>query len=241
MKRFGSKKNLFLAYSDYVIELTRHAFQEADLSDQSRLDALKAVFKHAVSHMKDPVELANHTSFYLEGTNDPDLLEKTRYRLRLIDAFTRQMLSQAITNKEIAECDVAMVSRVLQVAIIGAMMIWIKESNRTLEELFDECFQVIFAPLRNVGTQSFKYSKEDGYMPIFKGREVDLYYEVKGEGKPLVLRMVPHGIMNNGGRKSIISHVSIRPWYGISGDMVPLPCRTERWIRRISAGIWRIC
>ena len=35
------------------------------------------------------------------------------------------------------------------------MMIWIKESNRTLEELFDECFQVIFAPLRNVGTQSF--------------------------------------------------------------------------------------
>lgn len=156
MKRFGSKKNLFLAYSDYVIELTRHAFQEADLSDQSRLDALKAVFKHAVSHMKDPVELANHTSFYLEGTNDPDLLEKTRYRLQLIDAFTRQMLSQAITNKEIAECDVAMVSRVLQAAISGAMMIWIKESNRTLEELFDECFQVIFAPLRNVGTHSFQ-------------------------------------------------------------------------------------
>lgn len=156
MKRFGSKKNLFLAYSDYVIELTRHAFQEADLSDQSRLDALKAVFKHAVSHMKDPVELANHTSFYLEGTNDPDLVEKTRYRLQLIDAFTRQMLSQAITNKEIAECDVAMVSRVLQAAISGAMMIWIKESNRTLEELFDECFQVIFAPLRNIGTQSFQ-------------------------------------------------------------------------------------
>ena len=154
MKRFGSKKNLFLAYSDYVIELTRHAFQEADLSDQSRLDALKAVFKHAVSHMKDPVELANHTSFYLEGRTTP-ICWKTRYRLQLIDAFTRQMLSQAITNKEIAECDVAMVSRVLQAAIIGAMMIWIKESNRTLEELFDECFQVIFAPLRNVGTQSF--------------------------------------------------------------------------------------
>lgn len=106
--------------------------------------------------MKDPVELANHTSFYLEGTNDPDLVEKTRYRLQLIDEFTRQMLSQAITNKEIAECDVAMVSRVLQAAISGAMMIWIKESNRTLEELFDECFQVIFAPLRNVGTQSFQ-------------------------------------------------------------------------------------
>ncbi|WP_098741876.1 TetR/AcrR family transcriptional regulator [Paenibacillus sp. EZ-K15] len=156
MKRFGSKKNLFLAYSDYVIELTRHAFQEASLSDQSRLDALKAVFKHAVLHMKDPVELANHTSFYLEGTNDPDLLEKTRYRLQLIDEFTRQMLSQAITNKEIAECDVAMVSRVLQAAISGAMMIWIKESNRTLDELFDECFQVIFAPSWKAGTQSFQ-------------------------------------------------------------------------------------
>jgi hypothetical protein len=32
------------------------------------------------------------------------------------------------------------------------MMIWIKESNRALDELFDECFQVILAPLLNVGT-----------------------------------------------------------------------------------------
>lgn len=153
MKRFGSKKNLFLAYSDFVIELTRHAFQEASVSDRSRIDALKGVFKHGVLHMKDPIELANHTSFYLEGTSDPDLLEKTRSRLLLIDEFTRQMLNQAIANKEITDCDVSMVSRVLQAAISGAMMIWIKESNRTLDELFDECFQVIFAPLQNVTAQ----------------------------------------------------------------------------------------
>lgn len=153
MKRFGSKKNLFLAYSDFVIELTRHAFQEASVSDCSRIDVLKVVFKHGVLHMKDPIELANHTSFYLEGTSDPDLLEKTRTRLLLIDEFTRQMLNQAIANKEIAECDVSMVSRVLQAAISGAMMIWIKEPSRTLDELFDECFQVVFAPLWNVTTQ----------------------------------------------------------------------------------------
>jgi len=150
IKRFGSKKNLFLAYSDFVIALTRDAFQEASISDRSRIDALKAVFKHGVLHMKDPIELANHTSFYLEGTSDPDLLEKTRSRLLLIDEFTRQMLNQAIANKEITDCDVSMVSRVLQAAISGAMMIWIKESNRTLDVLFDECFQVIFAPLQSV-------------------------------------------------------------------------------------------
>lgn len=149
MKRFGSKKNLFLAYSDYVIEITRQSFQDASRSDQSRIDALKAVFKHSTSRMNHPVELANHTSFYLEGTADPDLLEKTRYRLRLIDEFTRQMLDQAITNREIMPCDVASVSRVLQAAISGAMLIWIKESERSLDELFDECFHVIFTPLTN--------------------------------------------------------------------------------------------
>lgn len=148
MKRFGSKKNLFLAYSEFVTELTRHAFQEASESDSSRIDALKVVFKHGVLHMKDPIELANHTSFYLEGTSDPELLEKTRSRLLLIDEFTRGILNQAIANKEITECDVSMVSRVLQAAISGAIMIWIKESNRTLGELFDECFQVVFASLR---------------------------------------------------------------------------------------------
>ncbi|ETT40539.1 TetR/AcrR family transcriptional regulator [Paenibacillus sp. FSL R5-808] len=149
MKRFGSKKNMFLAYSDYVIELTRQSFHEASLSDQPRIDALKAVFKHSTSRMSHPVELANHTSFYLESTADPDLLEKTQYRLRLIDEFTRQMLNQAITNNEIIPCDVASLSRVLQAAISGAMLIWIKESNRSLDELFDESFDVIFASLTN--------------------------------------------------------------------------------------------
>lgn len=153
MKRFGSKKNLLLAYSDYVIELTKQAFHDASLSDQSPIEALKTVFRDAVSHMKDPVELANHTSFYLEGTNDPDLLEKTRYRLQLIDEFTRRMLNQAITNNEIVPCDVARVSRVLQAAISGAMLIWIKESDRSLDELFDECFQVIFASLVQGGAE----------------------------------------------------------------------------------------
>ncbi|GAB6928639.1 hypothetical protein JCM10914A_26220 [Paenibacillus sp. JCM 10914] len=149
MKRFGSKKNLFLAYGDYVLELTRQAFQDASQSNLSRVEALKAVFKHSTGRMKDPVELANHTSFYLEGTADPDLLERTRSRLRLIDDHTQHMLEQAIASQEIIPCDVAKVSRVLQSAIGGAMLIWIKESDRTLDELFDECFEMIFASLMN--------------------------------------------------------------------------------------------
>lgn len=146
-KRFGSKKNLFLAYSDYVIELTKQAFQDAHLSNLPRIEALKTVFKQSNKRMDHPVELANHTSFYLEGTADPDLLAKTQYRLRLIDENIQQMLNQAIMNKELIPCDVAVVSRVLQAAISGSILIWIKESNRHLDELFDECFHVIFASL----------------------------------------------------------------------------------------------
>ncbi len=147
LKRFGSKKALFLAYSDYVIQLTDKSYKEALTLDTTPIEALRRIFKNALKLASDPISLANHTSFYLESTSDPDLLERSKKRLKLIDRETQGLILKAIDNKEIKSCNVELISTVLQSAVTGAMLIWLKDSDKTLEELIDGCFQVIFEPL----------------------------------------------------------------------------------------------
>lgn len=153
IKRFSSKKGIFLAYTNYVIQLTEAKFNEADQSDAPPIEALKSVYKEAVRLGNDPVSLARHTSFYLESTTDPDLLEISRHRLAIIDAGTRRLLSKAVRDKSIQACDIELVSTVLQSAIGGALLIWIRDAGKTLDALIDDCFRVIIGPLRIGGNE----------------------------------------------------------------------------------------
>lgn len=146
-KRFASKKGILLAYSDYVIQITKTSFEEAKQNEPSSISAIKTVFKNAVKLANDPVSLANHTSFFLEITSDDDLLEKSRQRLKLIDEETTGLLETAMKNNEIKKGDAALISTVLQCAVSGAILIWIRDSDKTLDELLDDCFRVVLEPL----------------------------------------------------------------------------------------------
>ncbi len=145
LKRFGSKKGILLAYSEFVVELTIKSFEEARM-EHSPMNALKKIYKNAMKLADDPISLANHTSFYLESTSDPDLLAISRKRLDVIDKETQALLKQAINQGEIKECDVNLISTVLQSSVGGAMLIWIRNPVRPIEALIDDCFRVIFKP-----------------------------------------------------------------------------------------------
>ncbi|PTM58191.1 TetR/AcrR family transcriptional regulator [Desmospora activa] len=147
-KRFGSKKGLLLAYSDHVIEMTKQTFAEAQSTSGSSLEALKNVFLQSMKTVGDPVSLANITSLYIEGVSDPDLLQRSCLRLQVIDDGVQQLLQSAIRGQEIKACDTALVSRVLQAAIGGSLMLWLKQSERTPDEWIDDCFEVVFASVR---------------------------------------------------------------------------------------------
>jgi AcrR family transcriptional regulator len=150
-KRFGSKKSLLLAYSDYVIQVSKQSFAEALRREGSALEALKGVFLQGMTMVDGPVSLANITSLYIEGVSDPDLLERSRLRLHIIDEGVRQLLHKAVDAGEIRKCDPALVSRVLQSAVGGAFMLWLKNTERTPEDWIDDCFKVIFSPLKHSG------------------------------------------------------------------------------------------
>lgn len=147
-KRFGSKKSLLLAYSDAVIEQIKISFHQVQLQEKKPLKALAHIFLSSVKAVDSPQTLANITSLYVEGIADPDLLARSRTRLQLIDDQVRSLLNRAVEEGEIKPCDTAKVSRVLQAAVGGALMIWIKEPDRTLTAWTEDCMELIIGPLR---------------------------------------------------------------------------------------------
>lgn len=147
-KRFGSKKSLLIAYSDAVIEQVKRSFQQVQIKEIKPLRALEQIFLQSVKEVDTPQTLANITSLYVEGIADPDLLARSQARLQIIDEQVQSLLNRAVEEGEIRPCDPAKVSRVLQAAVGGALMIWIKEPGRSLTEWTEDCMELIIGPLR---------------------------------------------------------------------------------------------
>lgn len=147
-KRFGSKRGLLLAYYDYLIDLTKQSFSALRKTKMPALDMLKHVFLMWTTQVETPAQFANLASIYLGNNQDPEFIEKTKLRLKIIDEEIQQILQIAIDSKEISELDKDLISRVLQAAVTGAFFIWCKDSRLTPEEWVNDCFDVVFAPYR---------------------------------------------------------------------------------------------
>ncbi|MGI6406103.1 MAG: TetR/AcrR family transcriptional regulator [Syntrophaceticus sp.] len=147
-KRFGSKRGLLLAYYDYLTEITEQSFKAIQQTDLSALNMLKQIFLLWTNQVENPVQFANMTSIYLQNNSDPEFIEKTRHRLKIIDDEIQRILQIAIDSKEILEVDKKLLSRVLQAAVTGAFLIWCKDSSLTPEEWVNDCFDVVFAPYK---------------------------------------------------------------------------------------------
>lgn len=148
-KRFGSKQSLLYSYSDYVLQVIGHVFEEVQKQEEKHLDALKNIFLHSIGQVDTPQALANITSLYIEGLSDPGLKQRSRIRLQMIDEHVGKLLRQAVEAKELRNCDTEKVSRVLQSAVGGSLMIWIKEPERSLKEWINDCFEIVLGPLLN--------------------------------------------------------------------------------------------
>lgn len=143
-KRFGSKKGLLLAYGDYLIRITRQSFTASERADSSAIGALKRVFLEWTAYL-GPGQFANLTSFFIGSNGDPELVEKSRRRLSIIDEEVQRLLKAAMSSNEIREAETAKISRVLQAAVTGAFIIWTKDSRLSPEEWLEQCFDVVLA------------------------------------------------------------------------------------------------
>ncbi|RXZ79724.1 TetR/AcrR family transcriptional regulator [Paenibacillaceae bacterium] len=146
-KRFGSKKALLLFYIDMVISITEQAFADVCRLPVTRINALKTLFMRSMGQMSDPTALANFTSLFVACVSDPELLERSQRRLRVIDEQVKLLLNAAAAAQEIRGADIDKTARVLQSALGGALFIWLKDPDRPLAEWVDDCFDIVMGPL----------------------------------------------------------------------------------------------
>ena len=145
-KRFGSKKSLLLFYMDHVIAVTNEAFENRPLSVEGYIYTLESIFVDSVSQLGDPRTVANSTSLYLESNDDPELLERSRLRVQIIDRHVRSWLEQAVQAGELRLDDIGQVSDILQASISGSLLIWLKDPAKPLEKWVRDSFAIVLGP-----------------------------------------------------------------------------------------------
>ncbi|WP_020615066.1 TetR/AcrR family transcriptional regulator [Paenibacillus daejeonensis] len=159
-KRFGSKKALLLFYMDYVIAMTNEAFENRPVSGEGYIYTLESIFVESVSHLGDPRTVANSTSLYLESNDDPELLERSRLRVQLIDRHVRTWLERAVEAGELKLANIGQVSDILQASISGSLLIWLKDPGKPLEQWVRDSFAIVLGPYRT--EQSVPQVEEEG-------------------------------------------------------------------------------
>ncbi|MCW5876579.1 MAG: TetR/AcrR family transcriptional regulator [Anaerolineales bacterium] len=126
-KRFGSKKDMLIAYYEYLIDVTRNSFAELAKRRLPLLDALTEIFTQWNEFIKKPGELANLMVLYLNFDIDPELVARSRERMRLVDAEVQKILAEAVGSGELVCEDIPAMSHTLQAAATGAALLWCKE------------------------------------------------------------------------------------------------------------------
>ncbi|WP_214630497.1 TetR/AcrR family transcriptional regulator [Paenibacillus agaridevorans] len=142
-KRFGSKKSMILFYLEAVNEGMSARFAELRHSQNASLQSLRTMFEDAVMKVDDPVMLANLTSVYIESVSDPELLERSRRRLRIIDETVHYFIGQALDHGELRSDNPEALARVLQSAIAGSLLIRLNDDTQPLKNWVEECFAVV--------------------------------------------------------------------------------------------------
>ncbi len=145
-QRFGSKQNLLLAYIRYTIQQTRRAFEQAEQSSSSSLEALRKLF---VQYSRiGPGDLANIMSLYLAGMAEPEMYRLSPQWLQIIDEEIQNLLVKAMQNRELKKCNPALISRTLISSLMGSIFIWMRDQESDLEGWVDHSFDMILKPYK---------------------------------------------------------------------------------------------
>lgn len=128
-KRFGSKRGMLLAYYGHLVTVTRKSLDDLLRQDLPVIEALTEAFTQWHGSIKKPRELANFMMLYLDLDIEPEFIELSKERFRVIDAGVQAILREGIRSGEIRCPDVAGMSQVLQAAATGASLIWIRDGE----------------------------------------------------------------------------------------------------------------
>jgi AcrR family transcriptional regulator len=124
VKRFGSKRDLLLAFVRSAPDSAEECFVRMRAVHSSPVEALIAAAASVADHVRSAEELANSLSFLQMDLSDPDFRRAAFANSQQIIAGYKSLILDAIEAGEIAPCDARQVARTLQAIAGGSMINW---------------------------------------------------------------------------------------------------------------------
>ncbi|WP_020617032.1 TetR/AcrR family transcriptional regulator [Paenibacillus daejeonensis] len=145
IQRFQTKNDLFVAFFDDLNTVSEQAIQEAKQLP-SGLEGIRALAYLWITADGDPIHCANIASFYTDCISEPELREKAKQRLIMVDQGIQELLYKAVQTGELTSCPVPQLSRVLQSAVTGALLMWATNGEDPPEDWINDCMDVVLGP-----------------------------------------------------------------------------------------------
>lgn len=123
-QRFGSKRNLLLAFAAQAPGQLEDSFTRARASHATPLAALLSDPLGATRAMDSPGALAHHLAFLQLELADPEFHQHVLEHARVSCEQIHQLLDAAVEHGELRQCDTQALARAIQVTYNGTLITW---------------------------------------------------------------------------------------------------------------------
>jgi AcrR family transcriptional regulator len=124
VKRFGSKRDLLLAFVQSAPDSAKECFVRMRAAHASPIAALIAAASSVADHVRSAEELANSLAFLQMDLSDTDFRRAALTNAQQIIAGYEALIRDAVRAGELVPCDARQVARTLQAVAGGSMINW---------------------------------------------------------------------------------------------------------------------
>ncbi|MFW6198341.1 MAG: TetR/AcrR family transcriptional regulator [Acidobacteriota bacterium] len=125
LQRFGSKRQLLVAFVEHGVDATARQLRERDREGASALESLLTLLSETEGFADTPEQLGNHAAFLHMDLTDPDFHRPTLRHFRLLLDETRSLLERASSAGEISPGgDLEALARTLLAIRNGGLLNW---------------------------------------------------------------------------------------------------------------------
>lgn len=149
IQRFGTKRGLLLALCRSAPASVPQEFAAAHAKHESPLKALIELFSECSAFAPTPEAMANGLAYLQIDLTDPEFHAITLAQFRTIRDETRKLLDEAVTVRELRECDTAGLARLIQQLNGGAMLAWAVYRQGSVDSWVRREMEALLLPYRH--------------------------------------------------------------------------------------------
>ncbi|WP_019928638.1 TetR/AcrR family transcriptional regulator [Nocardia sp. BMG111209] len=124
-QRFGSKRNLLLAFAADAAENAADLYRKARTAHDSPLAALYAVADEFARLITTPEVMANQLGMLQLDLSDPDFRRHAAAHTRAIDAALQELIAEAVAQEELPPTtDIPRLARAVKITTDGSLLRW---------------------------------------------------------------------------------------------------------------------